>query len=163
MKNHQKAGIPAKSTYNALKLNNPENSVIMRDITNERARAKFADLDRDTPITAFFKGLDDKFSNQPNGDKFFFRYRTKNNIKTGGPLTHLFITNSFHTYFLIKNPEILTIDATYKTNRFRMPLINIIGMTSMNRNFYTASIFLAGEKEKDYDIIFSNLKILYDF
>ncbi len=29
VKDHQKAGIPAKSTYNTLKLNNPENSVII--------------------------------------------------------------------------------------------------------------------------------------
>ncbi len=36
-------------------------------------------------------------------------------------------------------------------------------MTGMNRNFYTASVFLAGEKEEDYDIIFSDLKMLYDF
>ncbi len=163
IKDHQKTGIPIKSTYNALKLNNPENSVIMRDITNERARAKFADLDGNTPITAFFKGLDSKFNNQPDGDEFFFRYRTKNSIETGGPLTHLFIASSFHTYFLIKNPEVLTIDATYKTNRFRIPLVNIIGMTGMNRNFYTTSIFLAGEKEEDYDMVFSGLKMLYDF
>src|SRR6266536_4308048 len=155
IKDHQKTGIPVKSTYNTLKLNNPENSVIMRDITNERARAKFADLNKDTPITAFFKSLDNKFNNQPNGDEFFFRYHTKNSSKTGGPLTHLFITSSFHTYFLIKNPEILTIDTTYKTNKFRIPLVNIIKMISINRNFYTTNIFLAGEKKEDYDIIFS--------
>src|SRR6266498_24406 len=29
----------------------------IRDIINERARVKFADLDGDTPITAFFKDL----------------------------------------------------------------------------------------------------------
>ncbi len=33
----------------------------------------------------------------------------------------------------------------------------------MNRNFYTANIFLTNEKEKNYYMIFSNLKILYDF
>ncbi len=44
-----------------------------------------------------------------------------------------------------------------------MPLINIIKITGMNRNFYTTSIFLTGEMEEDYDIIFSDLKILYDF
>ncbi len=33
----------------------------------------------------------------------------------------------------------------------------------MNRNFYAVNIFLAGEKEEDYDIIFSDLKMLYDF
>ncbi len=36
-------------------------------------------------------------------------------------------------------------------------------MTGINRNLYTASIFLAGEKEKDYDIVFLNFKMLYDF
>src|SRR6266498_5683360 len=63
IKNHQKAGIPAKLTYNTLKLNNPKNSVIMRDITNERARAKFANLNRDIPIIVFFKDLNNKFNN----------------------------------------------------------------------------------------------------
>ncbi len=52
---------------------------------------------------------------------------------------------------------------TYKTNKFRIPLINIIKITNINRNFYTTNIFLNNEKEKNYDIIFSNLKILYDF
>ena len=33
----------------------------------------------------------------------------------------------------------------------------------MNRNFYAVSVFLAGEKEKDYDMVFLGLKILYDF
>ncbi len=41
--------------------------------------------------------------------------------------------------------------------------MNIIRMIGMNRNFYTISIFFAGEKEEDYDIVFSNLKMLYDF
>src|SRR6266498_852989 len=163
IKNYQKAGIPVKLTYNALKLNNPKNLIIMRDIINERARAKFANLNENTPITAFFKDLDNKFNNQFNGDKFFFRYRTKNGIKIGGPLTYLFIVSSFHTYFLIENPEILTIDTMYKTNRFRMLLINIIKITGINQNFYTINIFLTSEKEEDYDIIFSDLKILYDF
>ena len=36
-------------------------------------------------------------------------------------------------------------------------------MTGMNRNFYAVNVFLAGEKEEDYDIVFSGLKILYDF
>ena len=44
-----------------------------------------------------------------------------------------------------------------------MPLVNIIGMTGMNRNFYVASVFLAGEKENNYNMVFSDLKDLYDF
>ena len=44
-----------------------------------------------------------------------------------------------------------------------MSFVNIIKITGMNRNFYTASVFLAGEKEKDYDIVFLGFKDLYDF
>ncbi len=44
-----------------------------------------------------------------------------------------------------------------------MPLINIIKITDINRNFYAVSVFLAGEKKEDYDIIFLDFKILYDF
>jgi len=62
VRSHQKAGILVKSTYNTLKLNDPKVSVIMRDITNERARAKFEELEGDSSITAFFKGLDRKFN-----------------------------------------------------------------------------------------------------
>src|SRR6266498_6028094 len=68
-----------------------------------------------------------------------------------------------YLYFLIENPEILVLDVIYKINRFRMPFVNIIGMIKMNRNFYTASVFLAGEKENDYDMVFLDFKDLYDF
>ncbi len=44
-----------------------------------------------------------------------------------------------------------------------MPLVNIIRMIEINRNFYITSVFLAGEKENDYDIVFSDFKNLYDF
>ncbi len=36
-------------------------------------------------------------------------------------------------------------------------------MIGMNRNFYTVSVFLADEKEEDYNIIFLDFKMLYDF
>ncbi len=68
-----------------------------------------------------------------------------------------------YLYFLIENPEILVLDVIYKINRFRMPFVNIIGMIGINRNFYTASVFLTGEKENNYDIIFLDFKDLYDF
>ncbi len=100
-----------------MRFNNPEGIIIMRDITNKRARVKFINLNKDISITAFFKDLNRKFNNIPK-NKFFFRYRTKLGVKEEGSLTYLFIANSKYTYFLIKNPEILTIDAIYKMNRF---------------------------------------------
>jgi len=139
-----------------MRLNNFKEIIIMRDITNKCARAKFISLDRDTPIIVFFKGLDWKFNNTSE-DEFFFRYRMKSDVKEGGPFTHLFIANSKYTYFLMENPEVLIIDVIYKTNRFRISLVNIIGMTGINQNFYVASVFIAAEKEEDYNMIFSGI------
>ena len=146
-----------------MKLKDPKTSVIIRDITNERTRAKFEKLEGDSPITVFFKNLDRKFNNQPNSNEFWFKYRTKLGNQNKGTLIYLFITSSMHSYFLIENPEVLVLDAIYKINRFRMPLVNIIKMIGMNRNFYIISVFLTGEKENNYNIVFSNFKDLYNF
>ncbi len=84
----------------------------IRDIINERARAKFEELEKDSPITAFFKGLDRKFNDQPDSDKFWFKYRTKLDNQNRGSLIYLFITNNMHSYFLIENPKVLVLDTT---------------------------------------------------
>ena len=39
---------------------------------------------------------------------------------------------------------------TYKTNKFKMPLLNIIGTTWLGKNFYIAFVFLVKEGEEDY-------------
>ena len=41
-------------------------------------------------------------------------------------------------------------DCTYKTNRFHMPLLDILGSTGLNHTFFTAFVFLSGETEEDY-------------
>ena len=53
-------------------------------------------------------------------------------------------------------------DLTYKINRFNMFLINIIRMTGMNRLFFGGSMFISGEKEKDYKLVFFAIRKLYD-
>ncbi|SRR6266498_1162295 len=43
-----------------------------------------------------------------------------------------------------------------------MPLVNIVGMTGINRIFFVGSVFVSSEKDKDYFAIFSGIKKLYD-
>src|SRR6266511_5011210 len=43
-----------------------------------------------------------------------------------------------------------------------MPFINIIRMTGTNRNFFTESIFIPGERYEDYILIFFTIRKLYD-
>ncbi len=43
-----------------------------------------------------------------------------------------------------------------------MPFINIIRMTGTNRNFFTESIFIPGERYEDYILVFFIIRKLYD-
>src|SRR6266536_4574002 len=43
-----------------------------------------------------------------------------------------------------------------------MPLINIIGMTGTNRNFFTESMFIPGERYEDYILVFFTIRKLYN-
>ena len=48
-------------------------------------------------------------------------------------------------------PDILIIDVTYNTNRFGIPLVNIIGMTYTNHSFLVGQAFITQEEEADYN------------
>src|SRR6266498_4974341 len=43
-----------------------------------------------------------------------------------------------------------------------MPLVNIVGMIEINRTFFTKSVFVFSEKNKDYLAVFFGIKKLYD-
>ncbi|GKB54663.1 FAR1-related sequence 5-like protein [Tanacetum coccineum] len=53
-------------------------------------------------------------------------------------------------------------DATYKTNRFNMPFLEIIGVSSTNLTFYVAFAFLCKEKQDNYEWALNCLKSTLD-
>jgi hypothetical protein len=53
--------------------------------------------------------------------------------------------------YLNKNPYIILLDCTYKTNKFGMPILNILGVDSLNQEFTVKVAFLNAETKKDYN------------
>jgi hypothetical protein len=53
-------------------------------------------------------------------------------------------------------------DCTYKTNRFRMPLFAIAGVTALGTTFHVALVFLGHEKLEDYKWALESLRALYE-
>jgi MULE transposase domain len=49
--------------------------------------------------------------------------------------------------YLNENPDIL---CTYKTNKFGMPLLDILGVDGLDQGFTVGVVFLNGETEEDY-------------
>ncbi|CAG8471488.1 5919_t:CDS:2 [Cetraspora pellucida] len=62
-----------------------------------------------------------------------------------------------HTY-----SSVLLIDCTYKTNKFKLPLLNIVGVTSFNTTFFACFIFMKDEKREDYLWALIQVSCLFD-
>ena len=48
------------------------------------------------------------------------------------------------------NYKVLILDATYKTNRYKLSLLIITGVTTLNTLFYVGFAFMSGENTEDY-------------
>ncbi|KAJ0127445.1 Uncharacterized protein HZ326_29452 [Fusarium oxysporum f. sp. albedinis] len=59
-------------------------------------------------------------------------------------------------------PEVLIVDCTYKTNKYRMPLLDIVGVDATGSTFCIAFAYLSGEEEEDFGWAFEQLRDLYD-
>ncbi|XP_076943685.1 uncharacterized protein LOC143614011 [Bidens hawaiensis] len=59
-------------------------------------------------------------------------------------------------------PHILIIDSTYKTNKYNMPFVQIVGVTSTNNTFSIAFAFMHNEKTVNYTWVLNCLKLTLD-
>ncbi|KAH6757618.1 hypothetical protein C2S51_038766 [Perilla frutescens var. frutescens] len=59
-------------------------------------------------------------------------------------------------------PEVLLMDCMYKTNRYRLPIFEIVGVTSTSMTFSVACVYLEAEKEDNYIWALTVLKGLID-
>jgi hypothetical protein len=76
-------------------------------------------------------------------------------------IIHFFFVKNISKILLKNNYEILVMNCTYKTNRYKMSLLIISEQTSMHINFYVAFCFMQKEIIADYLWILQQLKALY--
>lgn len=58
---------------------------------------------------------------------------------------------------------LLLLDCTYKTNKYQMPRLDMIGVDACRRSFCIAFAFLSGEQEEDYYVwALERLQSLYE-
>ena len=134
----------------ALMVNNPELPLDIEDIYNEKARLRRQRLNFRTPILALMEEL----SRHEDWHTEFLEDGVHR-------LSHLFFSHTESLQLLALNPEVLIMDCTYKTNRFNIPLLNIIGITSLGKNFWVAFCFLRNEKEGDFRWVMRCIRALY--
>lgn len=109
-----------------------------QDVSNLIRKIQTLELNGNAPIDALNYALDQQ--------GWVHNYDV--DLETGR-LTRLFIASKDCLEYARKNPDILIMGSTYRTNRFEMPLLNIIGVNNNYRNFYVAMIFLRYQTEED--------------
>ncbi|KAG7562134.1 hypothetical protein FFLO_02416 [Filobasidium floriforme] len=77
-----------------------------------------------------------------------------------GELTHLLITDPMALALGKHYGEVLYIDCTYRTNKFKLPLFHVVAATGANCSFTIAFGYLAREQEDDYLWAMHNLRDL---
>ena len=144
------AGVPPKDILTVLQQESSSISITARDIYNEHVRVRqVALLDR-PPILALMDEL------QNSNHRFAYLCNGNNEV------TQLFFAHPGCVEFALKHPYTLLMDCTYKTNRFRMPMLHIIGVTACNTSFTVAVAFIREETEMYYRWALEQLAEFYD-
>ncbi|XP_074265670.1 protein FAR1-RELATED SEQUENCE 5-like [Silene latifolia] len=77
-------------------------------------------------------------------------------------LTDVLFAHPDSLKFLKAYPYVLIADCMYKTNKYKMPLLEVIGVTPVHKNFSVFFAFLQNEQETAYDWAFKCLAKLLD-
>ncbi len=62
---------------------------------------------------------------------------------------------------LTRHPEITYFDCTYSTNKYKLPLLDICGVTAQNTTIQLGIALMSGEKKEDYIEVFQDLKSIF--
>jgi hypothetical protein len=149
---HQsRSRITPKQILTTLRLDSdPENPMFKpADIYNAKAALRRDTLSSLTPIQALLQNL--------HREAWHCEY-LKDQMDR---VTHLFFMKNTSVELLKINSEVPIMDCTYKTNRFKLPLLVISGVTALNTSFYIAFAFMLHETTTDYTWVLEQLKAVY--
>ena len=120
-------------------------TISIQDIYNKHKIYKKRALRGLTSIQALIKAFSDYGGNDLKL-KYYFMYKEDDNDY----VKYLFFIHLELIKFFQKNPDILLLDCTYKTNKFKMPFLYIVGVSNTEQNFELVYCFLLGKIEVNY-------------
>nr|KAJ0190011.1 hypothetical protein LSAT_V11C800449890 [Lactuca sativa] len=139
VKNMTLSGIPPRQILSSLRQANPNLPAVSQTIYNLKAKICKENLGNRSMVSALFEEF----------EKEGFIYDILHN--SIGHITHLFIVHPLSIKLAKSFSNIFIMDCTYKTNKYNMPLLDIIGVSCFNTSFYSGFVFL---KREDEDSVF---------
>jgi hypothetical protein len=118
----------------------PQRLITSKDISNERQLIRQDYLQGRTAIESLIDEL--------QADDSVWKMRLSLNHERR--VTALFFAHQNQINLMRAYPDVLLLDCTYRTNRYKMPLLHILGVSSTQKQFSAGFCFLSGEEHDDY-------------
>jgi histone-lysine N-methyltransferase SETD2 len=131
--------IPTHSIWRTIMKNSPGKKVIPKDIHNAVQKIHAAKMVGESTMQQLESVLNEKN----------FTYFTREN-ETTEAVEDIFFVHKHSFTMWCAFPHVLMIDATYKTNMYNLPLVQVVGMTSTNQSFAVAHAVISAERVDNY-------------
>jgi MULE transposase domain len=131
-------GSKPREILTLIKRENSDALVTPRDIYNARSALRRQKLGNSTPIELLQKTLQENY----------WKYAIKQDHE--GHILFFMFAHPKSIEYANKYNRVFVLDCTYKTNRYKMPLLHIIGVSPSNSTFSIAFCFMQNEQEESY-------------
>ena len=138
------AGVRPMQILAAIQREDLDTLVTATDVRSERKAIREKHLNGRSPVETL---LDDLSST----DWIFTVKKDDNNC-----IQNLFFAHQKQVELLLANPDVLLMDCTYRTNKYRLPLLHILGCTNLQTFFSAGFCFLSSETHADYHWAIAN-------
>lgn len=133
------SGVKPRQIESSLRQQYPNILITRQDILNSIYKAKTRRLDGLSPIECLANKL------ETESDWIF-----ELSLDSDDRLQHLFWAHCQSIELAKQYPLVFLLDCTYKTNRFQLPLLHIVGMAPTNQSFSIAFCLMANEQMSSY-------------
>ena len=133
-------GAPPRAALALAREQDPTFLASSQDVKNLKKKKRKDFLAGRSLIDAFFESL------QNSGHTFQVE------LGSNGEVVNLFLANPISIELARKYNKIILMDCTYKTNKYRMPVLNIIGITPNSTSFFVGFCFMKQEETGDFKL-----------
>ena len=134
------AAIRARDVLQHMQRQHPDAVITQTDIKNQRARLARQNKDGYTGTQALVKGLED------HGVRHVVRYASEDPDKVIG----VFWTHPWCEKMWKRFPDVLQMDNTYQTNKFKMPFFQVTAISNVGSIFNIAFGLVDNEREDGF-------------
>nr|XP_043613294.1 protein FAR1-RELATED SEQUENCE 5-like [Erigeron canadensis] len=141
---------PPRNILSLLKKRNLSNASTPRTIYNARHKIRMVEYGGKSQMQVLMSLL--------HSNNYVYEFTTTESNE----LDNLFFVHPTSFDIWRAFPHVLIIDATYKTNPYNMPFVEIVGVTSTSNTFSIAFAFIHSEKTTNYKWALDCLKLTLD-